>query len=86
VRIDAPLADELKLRQAFDERRADRGALADQHQGLGIGEAFGQAVGLLDVIVPDLDVVALELAEAGQCSERIEVIIEDRDLRGLRLV
>jgi hypothetical protein len=39
--------------------------LADQHQYFGSAQPLGERVGILDVIVPDGDVVALELGEAG---------------------
>ena len=42
VRIDAALADELELRQALEQRRADRRALADQHQRLGVLQPLGE--------------------------------------------
>ena len=80
MRIDAALADQLQLRQLLQQRRADLGALADQHQRLGILQPFRQRVGVLDVIVEDGDVVALELGEARQRPQRVEVIVEDGDL------
>ena len=58
MRIDAALADELEIGQAFEQRRADFGALADQHQRFGARKPLGQRVEVLDVIVPDRDVVA----------------------------
>ena len=80
VRIDAALADEPQLRQALEQRRADLGALADQHQRLGVPQPLGQRVDVLDVIVPDRDVVAGQLREAGQRAQRVEVVVEDGDL------
>ena len=61
VGIDAALADQTQPRQALDQRRSDGRALADQHQDLGLGQALGQPVEILDVVVPDLDVVSSEL-------------------------
>ena len=43
-------------------------------------EALGERVDVLDVIVPDRDVVAGELPEAGERAQRVEVVVEDRDL------
>ena len=80
VRIDAALADQPQLRQALEQRRADLRALADQHQRLGVAQALGERVDVLDVIVPDRDVVAVELPEAGQRPQRVEVVVENRDL------
>jgi len=79
VRIDAALADELELRQALDERRANLRALADQHQGFGILQSLRELADVLDVVVPDRDVVACELAEAGQRAHSVVVVVEYRD-------
>ena len=59
---------------------ADLRALADQHQRLGIPQAFRQRIDILDVIVPDGDVVSGQLAEAIEGAQRVEIIVEDRDL------
>ena len=64
VRIDAALADQPQLGQPLEQRRADLRALADQHQRLGVVQALGQRVDVLDVVVPDRDVVARELARS----------------------
>ena len=79
MRIDAALADQLELRQPFEQRLANLGTLADQHQRFGIGEPRGKRIGILDVIVPDGDVMALELCEAGQGAHGVEVVVEDGD-------
>src|SRR6185437_1431601 len=79
MRKDAALADELELGEAFKQRATDLGALADQHQGLGVLEALGQCVGVLDVVVPDGDVVAGELGEGWQRADGVEVVVENRD-------
>ena len=50
--------------QALEERRADRGALADEDEGLGVAQALGEDVVVLDVIGPDRDLVGRELGEA----------------------
>ena len=84
VRVDAALADEPQLRQALEERRADLGPLADQDQHLGVAQALGERVDVLDVVVPDGDVEGRELAEAGERAERVEVVVEDRDLHLVR--
>ena len=79
VRIDAALADQLELGQPLEQRRANLRPLADQHQRFGIAQPFGQRVDVLDVIVPDRDVMSGELAEAGQGAQRVVVIVEDGD-------
>ena len=80
MRKDAALADQLQLRQPLQQRRADLRALADQHQRLGVAQPLGELVDVLDVIVPDRDVMAGELAEAIQRPQRVEIIVEDGDL------
>ena len=65
VRIDAALADQPQLRQAFQQRRADLRPLTDQHQRFGVVQPFGQRVGVLDVVVPDRDLVPGQLGETG---------------------
>ena len=54
--------------------------LADQHQRLGIAQPFRQCIDILDVVVPDGDVVSGQLAEAVEGAHRVEIIVEDRDL------
>ena len=80
MRKDAALADQFQFRQPLQKRRAYLRALADQHQRLGILQAFRQHIDVLDVIVPDGDVVSRQLAEAVEGAHRVEIIVEDRDL------
>ena len=80
MRIDAALADEAQLRQPYNQRRADRGALADQHQRLRVRKPRRQRVGVLDVVVPDRDGMPGELGEAGQRAHRVVIIVENGDL------
>src|SRR3954470_8877847 len=82
VRIDAALADELQPGQLLDQRRADFRALADQHQRLDVLEARGERLGLLQVVVPHLDVVPRELLEGAQRRHGVEVVVEDGDVHG----
>src|ERR1700733_5436766 len=85
MRIDAALADELQLGQPLEQRRADLGTLADQHQDFSVGEAFGEPVDVLHMIVPDRDIAALELAEARQRTNGVVVVVEDGDFHKLTL-
>ena len=80
VRIDAALADQLQLRQPLQQRRADLRALADQHQRFGVAQPLGERIDVLDVIVPDRDVVSRELAEAVEGAQRVEIVVEDGNL------
>src|SRR3954467_9283585 len=79
MRKDAALADETELLQAFEERRPDLRALADEDQRLSIGEPRSERVGLLDMVVPDPDLVPGELPEAPKGAERVVIVVEDRD-------
>ena len=76
---DAALADQLQLRQPLQQRRADLGPLPDQHQRFGVAQALGEDIDVLDVIVPDGDVVPGQLLETVEGAQRVEVIVEDRD-------
>src|SRR4051812_18214604 len=84
MRVDAALTDEPKIGQARDERRADRGALANKDQHLGLGEALCKAIQIFDMIVPDRDLVPGELGETRQCAESVEGVVEDGDLHAPR--
>src|SRR5262249_15645299 len=66
VGIDAALADELELGQAFEQVGLNSRALADEHQAFGVLEPRRQRIGLLDVVVPDRNLVPRELAETGK--------------------
>jgi hypothetical protein len=65
VRVHADLADEPELVEALEEGRANRGALAEKGQRLGVPEPLGQGVRVLGVVIPDREVMAGHLAEAG---------------------
>jgi len=80
--IDAALTDQPQRRKPFDERRADLRAFAKQDQHLGIGEALGERIDLVDMVVPDRDLVAVELAKAIERAQRVEPVVEDGDLHG----
>ena len=56
---------------------ADFRPLADQHQGFGVLEPLREDVDVLDVVVPDFDVVAIELAKAVEGADRVEVVVEN---------
>ena len=83
MRIDAALADELELRQSFEQRRADLRALANEHQRLGIGESRGERIGVLNVIVPDRDLMPGKPVETGQRPHGVVVVVEDGDFHWL---
>src|SRR5256885_14400139 len=80
--IDAALADQLQLWQPLQQGIADLRAFADQHQNFGVAQPFRQHADVLDMIVPDLEVISAELAETIEGAQRVEIIIEDRYLHG----
>ena len=80
VRVDAALADQPELRQSAEEWRADLGALANEHERFGLAQSLRERVDILDVIVPDLDVVPRQRREAVERAQRVVVVVEDGDL------
>ena len=64
--VHAPLADQPQLIQPIQQRSQDFGAFAYQHQRFGIAKPRGQHIHVLNMIVPDLDLVALQLFETRQ--------------------
>src|SRR5688572_4238209 len=80
MRVDAALAHDLQLREPLDQRRANRRALADEHERFRVLQALGEDIGVLRVVVPDRDVVAVELPERLQRPYDVLVVVEYRDL------
>ena len=80
MRVNAALAYEPKFVQPVEQWRADLGALAYQHQHLGVTQSFGQRIDFLDVVVPDFDLVTRQLFEAVECAERVVIIVKNGDL------
>ncbi len=76
----ADLGDHLQPIEAVEQRRADRGALADAHEHLGILEPAREGVDVLGVVLPDRDVLAGHLLEGVQRADRVLVVVEDRNL------
>src|SRR5206468_7755639 len=80
VRVDATLAEEPQRIEALEQRLTDVRTLANQHERLRVFEAPGQRVDVLSVIVPDRDLVAVQLAKARESTKGIEVVIQNRNL------
>jgi hypothetical protein len=55
-------------------------SLPDQDQRFGIAQSLSEGVDVLDVIVPDRDVVPGQLAEAIEGAQRVEIIVKDGNL------
>ena len=81
MRVDAALADEPELVQPMQQRRADLGPLAYQHQRFRIPQSFGQRIDILDMIVPDFDFVTCHLFEAVESAKRIVIVVQNGDLQ-----
>ena len=47
----------------MEEWRADLGALTNEHERFGLLQSPGELIDVLDMIVPDLDVVPRQLAK-----------------------
>lgn len=84
VRVDAALADQPQVGQAFEQWRPNLGALPDQDQDLSLSQPFGEHVHVLNVVVPDSDLVPIELLKAGESAQRVEVVVQDGDVHGTR--
>src|SRR6185369_14364760 len=74
------LADQAQPGQSFEKWRADVSALANENERLRILEPIGEPIGVLDVVGEDLDVMAVQFRERRQRPQRVEVVIENRDL------
>ena len=82
VGVDAVLADESEGGELLEKVGANLGAFADEDEGLGVAEADSQGIHLLEMVVPDHDLVTGQLLEAGQGAEGVEVVVQDGDLHG----
>ena len=82
VGIDAALADQPQGREPLDQRGTDGRALADQDERVERREPLRQRVDRLDVIGEHGHVMCRECGEARQRAERVEVVVEDRDVHG----
>jgi hypothetical protein len=78
-RAPAGLGDELQARQAFEQLGGDGGALADQHQRIGVLKTRRQRVEVRDRIVVDRHLVTGELRETVQPADRVLVVVRDDD-------
>ncbi len=75
--IDAPLADQSKAGQPLQKRRSDLRPLSEKHKRFRVVEPSCQGVGILDMIVPYFDFVAIELFEAFQGPQRVVIVVQD---------
>ena len=80
MRIDAALADESQPWETFQQRRGNRRPFADQDQRFSLLKSIGEEIVIVNVIVPDRDVMAVKLAKALERAKRVEIVVEDRNL------
>lgn len=78
--IGAALADKFELGPALQQGPANMGALADQHQRFRMGQAPGQPVHILDMVVPDRDIVTGQLGETWQGAQGVQIIVQYGDV------
>src|SRR5262245_26088129 len=79
MRVNAALTDEPQGVEAFEQRLTDLRTLANQHENLSVLKASGEGVDILGVIVPDLYLVSVQFAKAPEGTQRVEIVIENRN-------
>ena len=85
VRADAAgLRDQLELGQLLEQLPREVGALADQHQHVGVAQPHRELADALDGVGEDLGVELLELGRALELAHRVLVVVEDDDVHGAR--
>src|SRR5262249_15360701 len=67
-------------RQTFEQGRGDLRPLSYEYESVAVGEAPGELVEVLDVVVEDRHVMAGELVEAREGAEGVEPVVEDDDV------
>ena len=82
----AGLDNQLELGQLFDHLTRQVGALADQHNHVGILEPHGQLAGALDGVGVNLGLVDLQLRGAGQFAHGILVVVENHNIHGIQFL
>ena len=66
MRIDAALTDQPQFWQLVEQCLPDLRPLPDENQHLGFAQSVGQLPDILNVIIPDRDVVTVQFCVAGQ--------------------
>jgi hypothetical protein len=79
---DAALADQPQGREAFQQFGGDGRPFADEDEDLGGDQASGELVHIVDMVVPDGDLVSVEGGEAVECPDRVEVVVQNRHTHG----
>jgi hypothetical protein len=84
--INAALADQFEPGEPFEQGIANFRALADKHNALGLLQARSKRIAVLHVIVPDRDLMAVQLVETREGAQRVEVIVKNCNLHASRSV
>src|SRR5947209_3526073 len=77
--VDAALADQTEIGQPLQQRSTDLCAFTNEHHCFAVAQTVGQLVDVLDVIGEDGYLVAVQLLEAVERAERVEIVVQDRD-------
>jgi hypothetical protein len=86
MRIDAALADQFEPGEPFEQGSINFRALADKHKALSRLQTRRERVGILHVIVPDCDLMAVQYVETGESTQRVEVVVKNCNLHASRSV
>ncbi|CQR28577.1 hypothetical protein THICB1_110451 [Thiomonas arsenitoxydans] len=78
----AGLHHELQLGALFQQLPRQHGAVANQHQRLGVAQAHAELTYAFDGVVEYLEVVTVELLRAIELAHRILIVVEHGDLHG----
>jgi len=80
VAAGAPgLGDQFQMRQVLEQFGRDAGALADEHQAIGLREALRQFVDPGDGVTVDGHLVSGHIREAREAAHRVLVVIRNDD-------
>ena len=81
VRIHAALADQSELVETVEQRSLDLRPLADENECLSVFEALGKRRDVLQMVIPDFDLMRVQLPETGKGPQCVELVVENRDLQ-----
>jgi len=83
VVADPPgLRDQLQARQLLDQLAADRRAVTDQHQDVGVAQPHRELSHSLDGVGEHLDGIGLQFAGALQLADGVLVVVQNHDVHG----
>ena len=77
MRIDASLTDQLESWKSLEEGASNQRTLANQHQHVCMLQTMGKNFDVLDVIIPNRDIVLREQSKTWQAAQCVEIIIQN---------